>query len=242
MEEYLVEYTLRNYIYLDEEVIQGLYNQIYDNIIDEKVLTQNNFKGDIDGEVGTSGIVKSMLDAGVEFNTEYVLQRVNEKQLQLSIEKKTNLLISKISNDKIVKIKDILDEKHPLQESIIFVGKALFTLTALYDQNGLKTDLSGSLITYYNQNPSMILETGSTFNINKYSSYEEYNDDYFDMKEYEDMKYGVIMNLGEKKIRQSIRHLTFHIKFGKKFLFNVFGEMYYNGGIYYLIKPFAIWR
>ncbi len=235
-----MEQIFRNYIYLDEDVIQSLYNQVYDNIIEEKMLTQNNYKGEIAGDIEASGIVKSLIDIGGNIAAEYDVQKTNEKQYQISIEKKTNLLISKIADDKSIKIKDILDEKHPLKESLIFVGKALFTLTGLYDKDGIKTDLRESLITYYNQNPSMILETGSTHNVNQYSSYND--DEYVYMKEFEDMKYGVIMNLGGEKIKQSIRHLTYHIKFGKKFLFHVFGEMNYSGGIYYLIKPFAIWR
>lgn len=123
---------------------------------------------------------------------------------------------------------------------MIFVGKALFTLTALYDKDGLKTDLDGYLSKYYKQNPSLVLESGTTYNVSLYSTNE--NDEYFSMKEFEDMEYGVSMHIGGEKIRQGIRHLTHHIKFGKKFLFNVFGEMYYNGGIFYTIKPFAIWR
>ena len=232
---------LRNYVYLDEEAIQGLYNQIYDNVIDEKVSTQNNFKGDIEGEVGVSGIAKSLINAEANVDTEYTIQRTNEKQLRLSIEKKTNILISQISTDKYVKIKDILDKYHPLQDSTIFVGKALFTLTALYDKDGLKTDLDGYLFTYYNQNPSLVLESGSTYHVGKYSANNEDNE-FYSLHEFEDMIYGISMHIGGEKIRQSIRHLTHHIEIGKKFLYNVFGEMYYNGGISYTIKPFAIWR
>lgn len=236
-----MEYILRNYIYLDEEAIQGLYNQIYDNVIDEKISTQNHFKGDIEGEVGAAGITKSLINIGANIDTGYEIQRLSEKQLQMSIEKKTNLLISQIADDKCIKIKDILDGKHPLQDSVIFVGKALFTLTALYDKDGLKTDIDGYLVTYYNQNPSLVLESGSTYHVGKYSVNKE-DDEFYSMKEFEDMQYGISMHIGGEKIRQSIRHLTHHIEFGKKFLFNVFGEMYYNGGVAYTIKPFAIWR
>lgn len=237
-----MDYILRNYIYLDEDVIQGLYNQIFDNIIDETISTQNNFKGDISGGIEASGITKAVIDAGSNVGAEYTVQKTNEKQYQISVEKKTNLLISKISNGAPQKISDILDGKHPLKESIIFVGKALFTLISVYNQDGENTDLRNSLISYYDRNPSILLETGTTFHIGEYSIDYPDDDEYHDLREFENMKYGVIMNLGEKKIRQSIRHLTFNIKLGKKFLLNVFGEIYYDSGKYYIVKPFAIWR
>lgn len=86
-----------------------------------------------------------------------------------------------------------------------------------------------------------ILESGLTNNINNLFSYGD-NDDYYLLKDFEEMDYGIIMNIGGENILQGIRHLTYNIKTGKKFLFNVFGEMFYNGDVYYQIKPFAVWR
>lgn len=232
---------VRNYIYLDEESIQGLYSQIYDNVLDEKISVENSYKGDVNGEIEATGLINSLVGLGADIGVEGSIQKISEKHFGLSIQKKTNLLISKLSNDVCVKIKDILDEKHPLKNSIIFVGEALFTLTAVYDKNGVKTKLDGCLCKYYNENPSLILKSGSIYNLDM--SCENSKDDNYELiKEFGDMKYDITMHMGGDKIKESIRHLTHHIEFGKKFLFRIFGEIFYNGNFSYAIKPFAIWR
>lgn len=231
---------LRNYIYIDENSINGLYNQLYDNVLEETVSVQKKHENEIKGSVGTSGIMKSVVNIEGNYDLTLDSQKTSEKKIVLTLEKKVNALITVVSDNKCEYIKYILDENHPLEDSLIFVGKALFTLTALYDKEGMKTELHNYLMEYYTQNPSLVLESGTTSHVKKYSYHE--SDKYYNLMRYEKMKYGLSMHMGGDKIRQSIRHLTHNIEFGKKFMFNVFGELYSNGSVSYSIKPFAIWR
>lgn len=237
LEVYMI---LRNYIYLDEEAINGLYNQIHSNVIEKSITATQTKINEAEGSVGTQALLKNIVSVDGKYNHQSNNIISADTKMTITVEQKANSLIKEISKDQCAYLKDIIDSLNG-SPSKIFVGKALFRLAEVYDEHSTINNFNDINKRFYNTNPSLLFECGD-YSLDVGGRSDDDENKYGTFSNYDKMPYGVSMQVGGGKIRQNIRHLTDHINLNRKFLFSVFGEIYYNIYNMYSIKPLAIWR
>ncbi len=231
--------TLKSYVYLDELEINGLYHQLYPDIIHETVTYATTQNDNLSGAV--KGSVLSMI--GAEGSTEHSSgsSRSSETQARIAIEHKANVIIQHVCDNRLRSLFDIIEEScrsHSMLRGLIIAGYAGFYLTTIYDSEDKLIELRNIENNFEKKGATFILESGDRKRIRELrlddgtDCYEDY---------FQSQKYGIEMHLGGSKIRREIRHLTTNIKEGKVFDFSVLGQISYAGINQYLIKPFAIW-
>ncbi len=231
--------TLKSYIYLDEFEINGLYNQLYPDILQETttygIKNNNNLNGSISGTVlgmiGAEGEVEHSADASFS----------GEIQTKIAIEYKANVIIQHVCDNHLYSLFDIIAEScqsHSMLRGRIIAGYAGFYLTAIYDSEDYFIELRSIKNSFVKKDATFILESGDR-NYIRALQLDEGTDCYEDYSQ--SGKYGIEMHLGGNKIRREIRHLTRNIKEGKVFNFCVLGQISHAGLNQYSIKPFAIW-
>lgn len=232
--------TLKSYIYLDEVEINGLYYQIYPNILEETTTYESKKNNDINGVVG--GSFFDMVKADVELQHSSDNNYLSEIKTSISVEHKTNVIIKDICENRFKHLDDIVETanaSHSLLRGRIIVGYAAFVLTQIYDSENRLIDLDNISNNFDRKNATFILESGCRNQLERLRMVEE--TDFYRTYYSTYGKYGYEMHMSGNKIRRDIRHLTQVIKRGKMFNFTVLGHISYAGESQYAIKPFAIW-
>lgn len=229
-----------SFAYLDKKMIDILYTQIFDNIV-EKIISSTNTE-QIDSELQAS--LFKFINSSIEGQESSITS--NNVKIIDSIYKKAQILINHFKDENNININDIIDNNCMENESIYFVGKATFFLSDIYDRtSGLSLFSSPYIEDRYitiDNNSVFVLETGNTDFIHKHCSSYIDTDDYYGINFMNNLDYGILMHLSNDKTEKSIRHLTTKIKRAKHFRFYVFGELIKENNEYYKISPFAVWQ
>lgn len=229
-----------SFAYLDKKMIDILYTQIFDNIV-EKIISLTNTE-QIDSELQAS--LFKFINSSIEGQESSITS--NNVKIIDSIYKKAQILINHFKDENNININDIIDNNCMKNESIYFVGKATFFLSDIYDKtSGLSLFSSPYIEDRYitiDNNSVFVLETGNTDFMHKHCSSYIYTDDYYGINFMNNLDYGILMHLSNDKTEKSIRHLTTKIKRAKHFRFYVFGEFIKESNEYYKISPFAVWQ
>lgn len=231
--------TLKSYIYLDEFEINGLYNQLHPNVLQETTTYAVNKSTGLTGSI--SGSVLGMVETGGDVEHSSDTSFSNEIQTKVAIEYKTNVIIQHVCDNHLCSLFNIIAEAHQSRSLLsgrIVAGYASFYLTAIYDSDDVLIELQNVKNGFVKENATFILESGDRKKI-KELNLDEGTDCYEDYSQ--SKRYGIEMHLGGNKIRREIRHLTQNIKEGKVFYFSVLGQLSHAGINQYYIKPFAIW-
>lgn len=155
-----------SFVYLDKKMIDILYTQLFDNIV-EKIISSTNAE-QIDSELQASlfKIINSSINGQESSITSNNVKIVN------SIYKKAQILINHFKNEDNINIDDIIENNCIKNESIYFVGKATFFLSDIYDRtSGLSLFSSPYTEDRYitiDKNSVFVLETGNTDFIHKH--------------------------------------------------------------------------
>lgn len=225
-----------SFIYLDEDIIESLYPQILGDVIESKIaqVVQNESTASINGTL-LGGISSSLSEIRNDSYTKSAkLSRATPRKAQLLIE-----YFRKAETD----IFKIISNNQHSEESIFFVGKTVFFLSDIYNnENGVSLFYSGNSYVKLDSNSTIVLEAGSTNFLQQRSSEYTDADDYFEINMSKQENYGIMMHLSNSKIQKNIRHLTQKIKTGKHFKFYVFGQLVKSSFQFYKIVPFAIWQ
>ncbi len=233
-----------SFVYLDIDSIDNLYPQVFGDIIERNVITSN--EESIDESINAK--IFNILGANAN-NKQNSISSENLK-FATSTARKAQLLINFFKTD-ITSIQDIIENVQATNEneSFYFVGNGTFFLSDIYDsQTGVSLfpthETCENNIQHININNDsvLIMESGNTNFISKYCSECIDLDDYYKINLSNNLKYGIIMHMSNKKIKKDIRHLTYKIKKAKDFEFYVFGELTKASNRFYQISPFAIWR
>jgi len=238
---------LRNYIYIDEKAVNGLYNQIHDNVNSLTASQTKDRKHDVSVHAEVKGV--PFVGGGGDYNFDHNTVTTVEKTITIAVEQKVNRLIEYVGKNECEPVGVFIKRNSPF-ESCIFVGKSYFVLTNLFDNVAKQSIASERVIDSYDayQRLSFAFVTGDINHLSLTSHHRfthaemddrTYNEFYLDSG---NTDFIAEMHLGGDNIRLSVRHLTFAIEHGKGFRFKVFGEIVALGGNYYSIKPFAIWR
>lgn len=118
-----------SFVYLDKKMIDILYSQLFDNIV-EKIISSTNAE-QIDSELQASlfKIINSSINGQESSITSNNVKIVN------SIYKKAQILIiNHFKNEDNINIDDIIENNCIENESIYFVGKSIFFLSDIYDK------------------------------------------------------------------------------------------------------------
>lgn len=231
--------TLKSYIYLDECEINGLYSQLYPDILQETTTYEIKKNSNLNGSI--SGTVLGMIGAEGEIEHSSDTSFSGEIQTKIAIEYKTNMIIQHVCDNHLYSLFDIIAEScqsHSMLPGRIVAGYASFYLSAIYDSDDGQIELRSIKNSFVKKDTTFILESGNRKYI-KELRLDEATDCYEDYSQ--SKKYGIEMHLGGNKIRREIRHLTGNIKEGKAFNFCVLGHISHSGMNQYSIKPFAIW-
>lgn len=231
--------TLKSYIYLDEFEINGLYNQLYPDVLQETTTYKVNKNTGLAGSINGSVLGMIETEGGIEHSSDTSFS--GEIQTKVAIEYKANVIIQHVCDNHLYSLFDIIARARQSQSMLpgrIVAGYASFYLTTIYDSKDMLIELHNIKNGFIKENATFILESGDRQKIRELRLDEgtDCYEDYSQSKEY-----GIEMHLGGSKIRREIRHLTRNIKEGKVFNFSVLGQLSHAGTNQYYIKPFAIW-
>lgn len=238
--------TLKSYIYLDEPEINGLYSQLYEDVIEQTISVGRKSSNSVDGTIGGTafGIIKA--EGTFEHSNDKDIS--DEIKTHISVQRKANILVSHVCNNHIPSLQSLIvsaNASGSLMRGRIIVGYGVFALTALWDADDKIVDLSKLGHNFNVKSSTLVLESGNTNNIHEMAfdlsvshnqSHDVYDQPYKILG-----KYGIEMWIGGDKMRRELRHLTNSITRGKTFHLVVLGQLTWVGGQYYSIKPFAIW-
>lgn len=229
-----------SFIYLDEQMVEILYSQIFDNIVEENVSSSSAEQIKSNVKANLINVLNSSIDGQETTSSFQSTRSVN------SIYKKAQILVNYFRDNSIIELEKIITKNRNFDENIYFVGKSTFFLSEVYDKKtGLSLFDSPSSNEYYfpiDENSIFILETGNTDFLKKHCSKYINTDDYFSININKYTDYGIIMHMSNNKMKKDIRHLTTKIKRAKHFNFFVFGELIKESSQYYKISPYAIWQ
>lgn len=228
-----------SFVYLDDNAIDALYSQIFDDIIEKDIVHSRNQRNDtlIETNFGVLGSNTS----SKEINS--LSKSVKETK---SIASKAQQLIQNFYKEP-TSLQSIITKHQPFDESVHFVGQSTFFLSDIYNkQTGISlfanSDGNNTFRISPNDDSVLILEAGCTSFINTQSSNFADTDDYYAINKAKIADYGIIMHISNSKMRKSLHHLTSNIEKAKYFNFYVFGELIKESNKIYQISPFAIWR
>jgi len=117
-----------SFAYLDKIMIDILYTQMFDNIV-EKIISSTNTE-QIDSELQAS--LFKFINSSIEGEESSITS--NNIKIIDSIYKKAQILINHFKDENNININDIIDNNCMENESIYFVGKATFFLSDIYDK------------------------------------------------------------------------------------------------------------
>lgn len=229
-----------SFIYLDNDIIEDLYPQIFGDIVEAKIVKTkgNSTESKIDGSL--VNIINLSRDAS---GSTMVSEDV---KLVSSVARKAQLLINFFKKDNIC-LHDIIKQNQPLMESVICVGKATFVLRDIYNR---KT--GRSIFQQYQEGGNMLDENNHPFmrepwRIQNPPFYIEPDDNsIFRLESGDtfgwDRENSIMMNISNYKMKKDIHHLTELVRVNRKFDFYVFGELVMTDGHYCSLSPFAIWQ
>lgn len=229
-----------SFVYLDNEMIEDLYPQIFDDVIGIEI---SNTKEETKNNT-ISGNLMSVVSASKE-GTENISKSENIK-LVTSVTKKAQLLINHFKTE-IVDFQDIIRQNQPFEDGIICVGRATFELKDIYNKKTGKSILYGKKLDA--EDERMIKIQGQRNNLHPFYI-EPDNDSVFRLEagdifyHYLNPRapYGIMLNISNYKMKKEIHHLTEMIRLGREFTFYIFGELIMTDAKYYKISPFAIWQ
>ncbi len=227
-----------SYVYLDKNIIDDLYPQVFDDDITEKSITNSN--EDITN-MNINANLFNILGSEAK-NSENNIFSENVK-IVTSTARKAQLLINYFKTDTMY-IQEIILENQPFDESIFFVGRSTFFLRDIYNKNTGESLFPDDMIMLFNRsNPPrielnndsiLILETGDDEYVRRYKKYG--------CMDFNPYTLEIMMHLSNIKIRKDVRHLTSVIRKRTSFDFYVFGELIHTNENFYKISPFAMWQ
>ena len=164
-----------SYVYLDKNIIDDLYPQVFDDDITEKSITNSN--EDITN-MNINANLFNILGSEAK-NSENNIFSENVK-IVTSTARKAQLLINYFKTDTMY-IQEIILENQPFDESIFFVGRSTFFLRDIYNKNTGESLFPDDMIMLFNRsNPPrielnndsiLILETGDDEYVRRYKKY-----------------------------------------------------------------------
>lgn len=217
-----------SYVYLDKNVIDDLYPQVFNDDIVEKNIIQSN-EDAINMNINAN--LLNMFGSEAK-NIENKTFSENTK-IVTSTARKAQMLINHLKTDK-MSLQDIIKDNQQSEESVFFVGKSTFFLKDIYNkETGKSIFLNSHINLELNENSILILETGDDYYIEKYmrTGYPS-----------SPCLFEAMMHVSNVKIRKDVRHLTSVIHQRNPFVFFVFGELIHTNHKFYKISPFAIWQ
>lgn len=229
------------FVYLDNESIESLYSQIFDDIAEKNQLQTNTDGVDLSANSNVLNLLgMSIAGKGENSTTETI-------KIVTSTYRKAQCIINYFRDNSVFSIQTIIEKNQPFDESVLFVGKGTFFLSDIVNKRNGKSILfnpDGLQENYpvIDDDSLFILESGNTRFIHEHCSDYMNTDNYYKLDIYKNAKYGIMMHMSNSKIRKDIRHLTCVIKKSKSFNFTVFGKLIYSGDRFYQIAPFAIWQ
>ncbi len=240
----LVEAIFMNYypfIYLDDDMINSLYSQMFGDII-EKNISHNNSD---EATLSINSNLFNILGATINNKDEYSL--LETTKIVISTARKAQIIINYFRKQTIPPIQSIIKNNLPINEGQLFVGKSTFFLSDIVDKNTGASLLNNNMNSQYkniviNDSSLYVLESGNTYFIHKHCTDYMNTDDYYRLNLTKNDKYGLMMHMSNSKIKKDIRHLTWAIERAKSFNFFVFGELIKSSEQFYKISPFAIWQ
>ena len=219
--------------YVDEEYLNSLYNQIYENI--SEITISEEKASDNEGDFGTSitDIINKLgFPLGLSLRYRYSLRKhiIKERKVTPSIE-------SKISE-----LQEYIKEKRNLKELIRFDCNSngiiwisdMFKLLELYCQGNKNNDLRHNL--NFIENPSDLV-WHFHWSITVDNSKRNYEDSSELTKEV-----CVEMFAGGEKIKRNVKHITTAIEKLHLFDFSVIGDLHKINNCTYTIKPIVIYQ
>lgn len=117
--------TLKSYIYMDEFEINGLYNQLYPDILQETVTYETKKNNNINGSVNGSALGIVDVEGVIGHSSDAMYS--NEIQTKTSIEFKSNTIIKHICDNCLNSLFDIIEESchsHSMLRGRIIAGYA----------------------------------------------------------------------------------------------------------------------
>lgn len=229
-----------SFVYLDDESIESLYSQIFDDIA-EKSQLQTNASG-----VDLSANSKVLNIVGLSVNGKGEVSTTETAKIVTSIYKKAQCIINHFIDNTVFPIQTVIEKEQPFDESALFVGRGRFFLSDIVNKrNGTSILFNADELqeTYpiIDENSLFVLESGNTRFIHDHCCDYMNTDDYYKLNINKNAKYGLMMHMSNSKIKKDLPHLTWEIKKSKSFNFTVMGELIYSGDRFFKIVPFAIW-
>ena len=235
------------FVYRDDNCIEALYTQKYDEIVELIITSSDNYALDSSVNAGIFNIVKA--EIGGKMNT------VSSEQVKIktSIDRKTKHLIDAYKNDKKLLIDDIINDNLPFSESIYFVGRANFFLTRIYNNKTGKlftfdpdTNIASEVI---DNDTVFEFQSGNMPRVKKYNDDYKKSDDYIKICAPTSTKNAIRMSMSNSKVKKHVRHINQAMTPGKLFNFYVFGELNAHSRLredddtrFFIVNPFAIWQ
>lgn len=242
--------NLKYYFYIDEDIVDSLYNQVSKGPTSKKVIRGYTDKGNLNGEVGIKEIFPLTINADI--NCEQTKEQVIETQYEITIEEK----ISRLLEDEDIRrtygyrIGEIIEYYgHPILKSHFICGKGVFSLESVlcHDKNGNPILVDNSKELLYSREESYIFfKYGSSTNNIKYMNEVETRSrdiSYRLWEYYEDYSYpySVEVCMSNKYMKRKVWSINSQTEIRKNFQFHILGLLRYCGDVFYTIDPFVVW-
>lgn len=230
---------LKNYIYMDMVGIDSLLSQITSELVETShIQTTSRKKGNANGSIGFSELVKKIFKADVSVSGEMESVQTINKTTTQPYEAKILQIVQYIEKHEVI-LKDRAEISKNFQEDK--QNFVLFTMpfdTDFYHNDWFKT------VELAKQCGYIPFYKGGD-NSNKFKDTYQYHDSYYKTMALERIK--LTMNLSIKKMEPLggfTSHLAtlFRVTRGTNIRLGVFGHIYNLSESIYQIKPYAVWR
>lgn len=227
--------NIRNYIYIDVNGIDLIYNQIPSIDVSKKITKSNQVDGSLDSEVKT-GLISKIFNVGVKSKLGAMQTIQEETYYDVTIENKIQTILNTISNGRIDRLFDIITDKTYVNSNLV-VCKSIFRFLWAYDENTKKRLHQSDFVA----NPCAFKELSFDFISSTYLRF--YSEDIDVTQSTIDQNgFYVDMYFNGSNLVREVRHLTNNIKYNKDFIFCVIGELVSEGRNIFSLKPYVIWR
>lgn len=109
-----------SFVYLDDESVESLYSQIFDDIAEKSQLQTNA------GGVDLSANSKVLNIVGLSVNGKGEVSTTETAKIVTSIYKKAQCIINNFIDNTVFPIQTVIEKEQPFDESTLFVGRGRF--------------------------------------------------------------------------------------------------------------------
>lgn len=232
-----------SFLYLDRKSIKNLYPQVFGDIIEKNITRSRECGVESSMKANALGILNADLKGDKSVASSENIKTV--KRTAVKAQELINLIRNEEDTRDIKDIKYIQDiiESKKAESSFLFIGKAAFLLSDIYE-NGEnicwidKSFIEGVSYITINDKSVFVLESGRTDFVDKNSSAYHDTDTYLLNR---NCRYGIIMHVSRVCMEKDIYALFTNFKRGELTRLYVFGQLIKCSKTLYKIDPYAIW-